>query len=104
MTPVKKGLLSGLLVGSMMAVYSNITACHPAILGGGTEACANSFQLMVGMFEFLLYFPLVALVGSFGIPLGGEIGFRVLLILTPLLYFGVAGIIIGLLAEFFSKE
>lgn len=104
MNSIVKGLISGLFVGVIMAGYSNITACHPAILGGGTEACANSFQLILGMFEFLLYFPVTALVGTLGIPLEGDVGFRILLTISPLVFFGVIGVVVGLLANFFGKK
>jgi hypothetical protein len=104
MGPIKKGILSGLAAGILMAIYSNTTSCHPSILGGGMDTCANSTELILGLFEFLLYFPVVNLLGVAGISLNGEVGFRILLVASPIIVLTIGGFILGLAVKGAKKK
>lgn len=104
MGPIKTGVLSGFAAGVLMAIYSNTTSCHPDILGGGVEACANSTELVIGMLEFLLYFPMASLLGTTGISLSGDLGFRVLLTVSPIIVLTIAGLIIGLAVKGLGRK
>lgn len=93
----KKGLIVGIAIGLVFALYSNIAQCHPQILGGGVDACKNSAQLIVGIIEFLIYFIFAPIV-SF-LPFSAEIKFRILLIISPIILFGLIGFLFGFLKD-----
>jgi len=97
----KKGLIMGLVIGLIFAFYSNVTKCHPRILGSGVSSCNNSFQVIIGIIEFLIYFPFSFLV-SF-LPFSFSVNFKILLAISPLTIFGLAGSLFGSLRERFKS-
>lgn len=95
--PVLTGLLFGLVFGGAFALYSTLSTCHPTPLGG-TGGCSCSVEIYLGLFEFFLYFPLIQLLALFGVPLS-MYSFSVLLIVAPLLFFTLIGILAGILIK-----
>jgi uncharacterized membrane protein YeaQ/YmgE (transglycosylase-associated protein family) len=91
MSFAKKGLLIGIIVGLLFGFYSNITDCHTS--WGGPSGCNNSFELYIAGFEFLLWLIPYALFGSL-IP-DTTAAFRVLLFISPIIFFGVIGLLGG---------
>lgn len=103
---IKKVFMAGLLAGLVFAVYSNLTDCHPQILGAGVEACDNKLEIWLGMFEFLIYFPIAALFGFLGLGylFGPDCGFQILITLSPVVVFSLIGLIVGLILSKIVKS
>ena len=105
MSITKKGLVVGLCIGIIFGIYSITTNCHTS--PGGPDGCNNSLQLSIAVVEFCLHIIPVLLFskvpGLFDLA-NTAIGFKIVLFVSPVIVFGLIGLLIGFIINKSKKS